>query len=493
MNYLCTRDRKKKVSGMEAIIQGISEDGGLYVPEYFPALPKLQSLMDLSYEELALKILKLYFEEYTEEELKKAVSSAYGEKFHGKHPVEVVKKGEVHFLELFHGPTLAFKDMALTLLPHLLKTALQKKGIQEEVVILTATSGDTGKAALEGFRDVEGIQVVVFYPKTGVSDMQRLQMVTQEGRNTHVLALEGNFDDAQNGVKKIFGDEDFRKELKEKGYVLSSANSINIGRLIPQIVYYVYGYLRMVESGDLRMEEKMNIAVPTGNFGNILAAFYAKNMGLPMEKLLCASNDNNILTEFFLHGTYDTRRNLFLTSSPSMDILVSSNLERFLHEVSGKDEDLVKRHMDSLKAEGLFQWNGALPGDFYAEYADEKDVSQCIEKVYKEERYLMDPHTAVAYSVSEKYRKTTGDLKPLLLASTASPFKFPHKVLTSLGAPVSEDLFENIEALAMLLDGEVPTEISDLKIKPILHKRVTSLDAMAEVLLDALSGGEMND
>ena len=471
---------------MEAIIKGIAEDGGLFVPEAFPALPKLEDIRNLTYKELAKLILGLYFDDYPEEDLEEAVNGAYGDKFGNREPVRLVDKGGVNFLELFHGPTLAFKDMALTILPYLMRSALGSKGVEEEVVVLAATSGDTGKAALEGFRDVPGVNVVVFYPEGGVSQLQRLQMITQKGENTHVLAIEGNFDDAQKGVKDIFGDLDYNKELKEEGYVLSSANSINIGRLIPQVVYYVYAYLDLLRKGRMEVGQEVNIVVPTGNFGNILAAYYAKMMGLPVDRLICSSNDNKVLTDFFETGTYDRRRDLLLTSSPSMDILVSSNLERFLFHISGNDHQAVREMMEDLSREGYFKWSDFSREEIYGEFADEDEVSSAIRDLYESEGYVMDPHTAVAYRVYKKYLKETGDSKPAIIASTASPFKFPEKVISSMGEEVPQDLFTGIGIVAKSMDVEIPSQVSELESLPVLHGDVCRKDEMKEMILKLL-------
>ncbi|HZH94036.1 MAG TPA: threonine synthase, partial [Tissierellaceae bacterium] len=476
MRYYSTRNKDNVVSSMEAIIKGIAEDGGLFVPEAFPALPKLEDIRNLTYKELAKLILGLYFDDYPEEDLEEAVNGAYGDKFGNREPVRLVDKGGVNFLELFHGPTLAFKDMALTILPYLMRSALLSKGVEEEVVVLAATSGDTGKAALEGFRDVPGVNVVVFYPEGGVSQLQRLQMITQKGENTHVLAIEGNFDDAQKGVKDIFGDLDYNKELKEEGYVLSSANSINIGRLIPQVVYYVYAYLDLLRKGRIEVGQEVNIVVPTGNFGNILAAYYAKMMGLPVDRLICSSNDNKVLTDFFETGTYDRRRDLLLTSSPSMDILVSSNLERFLFHISGNDHQAVREMMEDLSREGYFKWSDFSREEIYGEFADEDEVSSAIRDLYESEGYVMDPHTAVAYRVYKKYLKETGDSKPAIIASTASPFKFPEKVISSMGEEVPQDLFTGIGIVAKSMDVEIPSQVSELESLPVLHGDVCRKD-----------------
>jgi len=486
MRYYSTRNKDNVVSSMEAIIKGIAEDGGLFVPEAFPALPKLEDIRNLTYKELAKLILGLYFDDYPEEDLEEAVNGAYGDKFGNREPVRLVDKGGVNFLELFHGPTLAFKDMALTILPYLMRSALLSKGVEEEVVVLAATSGDTGKAALEGFRDVPGVNVVVFYPEGGVSQLQRLQMITQKGENTHVLAIKGNFDDAQKGVKDIFGDLDYNKELKEEGYVLSSANSINIGRLIPQVVYYVYAYLDLLRKGRIEVGQEVNIVVPTGNFGNILAAYYAKMMGLPIDRLICSSNDNKVLTDFFETGTYDRRRDLLLTSSPSMDILVSSNLERFLFHISGNDHQAVREMMEDLSREGYFKWSDFSREEIYGEFADEDEVSSAIRDLYESEGYVMDPHTAVAYRVYKKYLKETGDSKPAIIASTASPFKFPEKVISSMGEEVPQDLFTGIGIVAKSMDVEIPSQVSELESLPVLHGDVCRKDEMKEMILKLL-------
>ena len=486
MRYYSTRNQDNSVFSMEAIIKGIAEDGGLFVPESFPALPKLEDMKVLTYKELAKLILGMYFDDYPEDDLDEAVNGAYGDKFGNREPVRLVEKGGVNFLELFHGPTLAFKDMALTILPYLMRFALHNKGIEEEVVVLAATSGDTGKAALEGFRDVPGVNVLVFYPKGGVSQLQRLQMITQRGENTHVLAIEGNFDDAQKGVKDIFGDQEYNNELKKEGYVLSSANSINIGRLIPQVVYYVYGYLELLRDGRIEAGQEINIVVPTGNFGNILAAYYAKMMGLPIDRLICSSNDNKVLTDFFETGTYDRRRDLLLTSSPSMDILVSSNLERFLFHISGNDHEAVRMMMEGLTREGYFTWSDFSKEEIYGEFATEEEVASSIRDLYDKEGYVMDPHTAVAYSVYRKYLKETGDSKPTIVASTASPFKFPEKVISSMGKDVPQDLFTGIGMVAKAMDVEIPIQVRELETLPVLHGNVCKKEEMRDMILKLL-------
>ena len=486
MRYYSTRNRKNIVTSKEAIIKGIAEDGGLFVPEYFPKLPPIGELINYSYKELASEILSLYFTDYSKEQLDKAVNGAYDEKFRGEIPLGIKSIGDAHFLELFHGPSLAFKDMALTILPQLLKFALEDMKVDKDVLVLTATSGDTGKAALEGFKDIDGLNIIVFYPQGGVSPIQRLQMITQRGKNTFVAGIKGNFDHAQSGLKDIFSDVDYNDLLSKKGFILSSANSINIGRLIAQIVYYVYGYLDLVRKGKLGKDEKINVVVPTGNFGNILAAYYAKEMGLPIGKLICGSNDNKVLTDFFETGLYDRQRDLLLTSSPSMDILVSSNLERFLFHISGQDQDLTKGKMEQLKRQGRYQWDDLTDETIYADYSDEAEVSYWIKEIYEKENYIMDPHTGVAYGVYRKYLEESGDNSPTIIASTASPYKFHNKVLTSIGLDVAKDEFQGLEMLAKLMDEELPKQIEELKELPQIHNHLINKDQMKDIILDFL-------
>lgn len=489
MKYHSTRDKSKSLTGGEAIIKGISEDGGLFVPESFPVLPGLETMLEMSYQEIAQIILGMYLTDFTSDEIKQAVEQAYDSKFEMDEIVPVTVKGDSAFLELFHGPTFAFKDMALTILPFLLKTALKKSGIQKEIVILVATSGDTGKAALEGFKNVPGIKVIVFFPEDGVSPIQRKQMLTQEGDNTYVVRLNGNFDDAQNGVKRMFSDEDFNQMLSEDGFVLSSANSINIGRLIPQIIYYVYGYLKLINDEVIKNGDFVNVAVPTGNFGNILAAYYAKEMGLPIAKLICASNDNRILTDFFQSGSYDRRRNLMTTSSPSMDILISSNLERFIYHTSGEDEQLIREKMDELTSKGVYQYQPE--GDIiYSDMATEEDISYWINQLYEKEDYVMDPHTAVAYCAYKKYCDKTEDHKVTMIASTASPYKFSDKVLKSIGVKSTEkDEFKKLDQISEMLRTAVPGKLAELESLPIKHDTLCDPTKMKEVTLELLKGG----
>lgn len=485
MRYFSTRDKNNIVSSKEAVIKGISEEGGLFVPETFPSLPSLEELIDLSYKEVAYKILSLYFTDYTEEELWKAVNGAYDEKFRKESVIEIKSTKKAHFLELFHGPTLAFKDMALTILPYLLKAAVRTRNIDKKIVILTATSGDTGKAALEGFKDIEGINVIVFYPDGGVSPIQRLQMVTQRGNNTFVSAIKGNFDDAQSGVKEVFSDVDFNGFLEKQGYILSSANSINIGRLIPQITYYVYGYIELLRRKVISKGEKINIVVPTGNFGNILAAYYGKRMGLPVNRLICASNNNKVLADFFNTGIYDKERDLILTSSPSMDILVSSNLERFLFHISGNDENITREKMTELRERGKYYWDD-FKENIYGNFTDEGETSYWIKRVYEGEDYIIDPHTAVAYGVYMKYLEEEKDETKTLIASTASPFKFHKKVLTSIGKGITGKDFRDLEGLAKVSNTKVPKHLAELEVLPEIHNTLCQKDEMRDVILKYL-------
>lgn len=474
MKYKSTRSIGNEIFSSEAIIKGISDDGGLYVPFEIPKLDEtLTNMMNMNYNELAYVIMSKFFTDFDEQELKNCIKEAYNSKFDSPIVAPLVEKQGVHFLELYHGPTLAFKDMALSILPHLLKASINKQKVDKEIVILTATSGDTGKAALEGFANVEGIKIAVFFPQDGVSEIQKLQMLTQEGSNTFVASIKGNFDDAQTGVKTIFNDRTFASELEAKGYMLSSANSINIGRLIPQVVYYFYGYISLLKNKKINEGEKINVVVPTGNFGNILAAYYAKLMGLPINKLICASNENNVLYDFFREGVYDRRRELKLTTSPSMDILISSNLERLLYEVYGGNEKLVKELMEALSKQGIYKVNKEIKDkleSFYGGYADHSEVPAAIKKVYDASKYVMDTHTAVAYAVYEKYKAETGDDTKTIIASTASPFKFSASVSEALGIEVSgmED-FEIIEKLSELTGLEVPKAIRELKNKKVVH------------------------
>ncbi|MBR6303913.1 MAG: threonine synthase, partial [Lachnospiraceae bacterium] len=434
--YSSTRGHGGKVTASQAILKGLAEDGGLFVPDKIPALDKsLKELSEMSYQEVAYEVMKLFLTDFTEGELKTCINRAYDSKFDTEVIAPLAYAEGVYYLELFHGATIAFKDMALSILPHLMITSARKNNIKNEIVILTATSGDTGKAALAGFADVEGTRIIVFYPKNGVSPIQEKQMVTQKGKNTLVVGIKGNFDDAQTGVKKMFGDKELEKELAGKGFQFSSANSINIGRLVPQIVYYVYAYAQLLKEDKIKDGEAINVVVPTGNFGNILAAFYAKNMGLPVAKLICASNTNKVLYDFFESGDYDRNREFHLTTSPSMDILISSNLERLIYRIAGNDPERNSALMADLSSKGIYSiTDEERKGlkDFYGGFSDEKETAEEIARVYKACGYVMDTHTAVASSVYHKYEEKTGDKTVTVIASTASPFKFTRSVMNAI-------------------------------------------------------------
>jgi len=489
--YQSTRGDKKGVLSTEAIIKGIAGDGGLFVPETIPQINKdLYKLKSTDYKKLAFLIMKEFLTDYRQDELKDCINKAYDNKFNTQIVAPLNKKMGAYFLELYHGPTLAFKDMALSILPHLLKKASRKLNINQEIVILTATSGDTGKAALQGFANVEGTKIIVFFPCKGVSKIQERQMLTQEGANTYVIGLKGNFDDAQSGVKEIFEDPAFNKKIKEKNYIFSSANSINIGRLIPQIVYYFYAYLNMLVGDEIKNDEKINIAVPTGNFGDILAAYYAKEMGLPVNKLICASNENKVLADFFKTGVYDKRRELIVTISPSMDILVSSNLERLLWMISEKDTRQVKELMNSLKEKGYYRIDSETKEklkDFYGGFAPQEESRRCIKEIFEKSKYLIDPHTAVAYAVYKKYVKETGDKTKTIIVATASPFKFTKSVMESIDNRYEKsDDFELIEKMSDLTQVSIPSGIRDIEKKPIRHKMVCKKEEMRTKIAEIL-------
>jgi threonine synthase len=489
--YQSTRGDKKRVLSAEAIIKGIADDGGLFVPETIPRLNKdLYKLKSTDYKELAFLIMKKFFTDYHQDELKDCINKAYDNKFDTEIIAPLSKKMGVYFLELYHGPTLAFKDMALSILPHLLKKAAQKLNLSQEIVILTATSGDTGKAALQGFANVEGTKIIVFFPYKGVSKIQERQMLTQEGANTYVIGIKGNFDDAQRGVKEIFEDTAFNKKIGEKNHIFSSANSINIGRLIPQIVYYFYAYLNMLGEGEIKTGEKINIVVPTGNFGDILAAYYAKEMGLPVNKLICASNENKVLADFFETGVYDKRRKLVMTISPSMDILISSNLERLLWAVSERESQKVKELMNSLRDKGFYQINSEMKKklkDFYGGFTPQEESRRCIKEIFEESKYLIDPHTAVAYTVYKKYIKETGDKTKTVIVATASSFKFTKSVMESIDSRYKKfDDFELIEKMSDLAQIPIPPGIRDIEKKPIWHKMVCEKEEMRAKITEIL-------
>ncbi|MDO5707340.1 MAG: threonine synthase [Andreesenia angusta] len=491
LKYISTRGGKE-LNSIEAIVKGISENGGLYIPTEIPRIDKeIYELKDYDYRELAKYIIGKFFPDFTEEELKNCVEGAYDSKFNDEKIVPIVSKDNANFLELYHGATLAFKDMALSILPYFITTSLKKLNQKEKLVILTATSGDTGKAALEGFKDVEGTEIIVFYPESGVSQIQERQMITQEGNNTHVVGIEGNFDDAQNGVKEAFNNESFKKELKEKGYLLSSANSINIGRLVPQVVYYVYGYINLLKEGRIQEGEKINIVVPTGNFGNILAGYYAKLMGIPIDKLITASNENNVLYDFFSTGIYDRNRELKLTISPSMDILISSNLERLLYKICGDNPNKVKELMGELSEKGRYEIDSEIRenlNDFYGNFSTEEEIEYTIKEVYEKYDYVIDTHTAVAYNVYQKYLKDTGDDKKTLIASTASPFKFTRSVAKALGINVEGKTdFELVYELSDKTGLEIPKNIYKIEDKKIIHKNKCKKDEMKDIIRELLN------
>ena len=483
MKFRSTRGLEKEIASAKAIINGISKDGGLYVPDEFPKVyDELKKNTNIKYEDLAFKVINEYFTDIDDAELMGAINDAYN----GRFDVKVEK----NFLELYHGPTCAFKDAALLFLPQIMKRAKKICNVKEDITILTATSGDTGKAALEGFAKVDGFKVVVYYPKNGVSPIQERQMVSQEGDNVKVIGIKGNFDDAQTGVKEIFGDQDFRAGLVDKGYVLSSANSINIGRLVPQIVYYFYGYFNLVNQGVVKLDNPINVVVPTGNFGNILAGYYAKQMGLPIDKFICASNENKVLTDFFETGVYDKKRELVLTESPSMDIHVSSNLERLLYEACGRDSEVVSDLMNQLNTKGVYEVNDKVKEFikvFYGNYATTEEVYAAIKEVYEKENYVMDTHTAVAYVVKEKYIKETKDNKPALVVSTASPFKFPRSICNALDIDVENiNDFEVLKKLSESTNNVIPKNLASLENAEILHNEVWDKSQMRDALLSFL-------
>ncbi len=489
--YRSTRGSAVRVSASQAILKGLSEDGGLFVPERIPKLDKeLKELARMDYRQVAYEVMKLYLTDFTEGELKDCIDRAYDDKFDRPEIAPVVEADGVWYLELFHGATIAFKDMALSILPHLMTTSARKNNVKNEIVILTATSGDTGKAALAGFADVEGTKIIVFYPKDGVSPIQEKQMVTQKGNNTLVVGIHGNFDDAQTGVKKLFADRELAEEMERKGYQFSSANSINIGRLVPQICYYVYSYATLLREGKIAEGEGMNVVVPTGNFGNILAAFYAKNMGLPIEKLICASNDNKVLYDFFRTGTYDRNREFVLTSSPSMDILISSNLERLIYRIAGEDAGKNQELMAALNSRGTYEITEQMREglkDFYGNYATEQETAEEINRLYRTCGYVIDTHTAVASAVYRKYQEETGDRTKTVIASTASPFKFTRSVMKAIDEKYDAmGDFALVDELSALAKVEVPKAIEEIRTAPTVHDRQCDVDGMKDVVKDFL-------
>ncbi len=489
--YKSTRDAEKTVTASQAILKGLADDGGLFVPVSIPKLPvSLGELKEMTYQEIAYTVMKEFLTDFTEEELKSCIAKAYDSKFDTEEIAPLAKVEDAYYLELFHGATIAFKDMALSILPHLLTTSAKKNQVKNEIVILTATSGDTGKAALAGFADVEGTKIIVFYPKNGVSRVQELQMVTQKGDNTSVVAIHGNFDNAQSGVKSMFENKELEKELNEAGYQFSSANSINIGRLVPQVVYYVYAYAKLLQNEEIAEDEEINVVVPTGNFGNILAAYYAKNMGIPIAKLICASNENKVLYDFFQTGTYDRNREFVLTTSPSMDILISSNLERLIYKISGEDARKDTDLMTELKTKGSYAITGEMKAnlaDFAAGYATEEQVAKTIHDIYEDTGYVMDTHTAVAATVYKAYREDSKDDRKTVIASTASPYKFAGSVMSAIDPKYKgQDDFKLIEELQKVSGTELPNAIKEIMNAEIRHNTECDVDQMEQTVKNIL-------
>ncbi len=486
--YTSTRNSDEKATASQAILKGLAGDGGLFVPDSLPKLDvDMDTLSKMSYQETAYEVMKLFLTDFTEEELKHCINSAYDSKFDTEEIAPLVDADGAYYLELFHGATIAFKDMALSILPYLMTTAAKKNHVKNEIVILTATSGDTGKAALAGFADVPGTKIIVFYPKNGVSPIQEKQMVTQKGANTHVVGIHGNFDQAQTGVKKMFSDKELAELMDKAGYQFSSANSINIGRLVPQIVYYVYAYAKLYENGAIAKDEKINIVVPTGNFGNILAAFYAKNLGLPIAKLICASNENKVLFDFFSTGTYDRNREFVLTSSPSMDILISSNLERLIYRIAGNDAEKNAEFMRALTEEGRYMITDEMRAqlaDFYGNYTTEEETAEVIRDLYEKTGYVIDTHTAVATGVYHKYVKETGDNTKTVIASTASPFKFTRSVMDAIDKEKYDSMtdFELVDELSKIANVTVPQAIEDIRSAEVLHKTECDVEDMPKTV-----------
>ena len=489
--YRSTRGNEESVSASKAILEGLASDGGLFVPQALPSFDKtLDEFAQMDYRQTAYEVMKLLLTDFTEEELRYCIDKAYDGKFDTEAIAPLAEVKNVWYLELFHGPTIAFKDMALSILPYLMTTAAKKNQIKNEIVILTATSGDTGKAALEGFRDVDGTKIVVFYPSEGVSDIQKLQMITQEGKNVFVSGIEGNFDDAQTGVKTIFTSKETADKLAENGMMFSSANSINWGRLAPQIIYYVSTYAQLVADGEIELGDKINIVVPTGNFGNILAGYYAKHMGVPVNKLICASNANNVLTDFIKTGIYDRNRPFHTTISPSMDILISSNLERLLYHLSGCDDAQIREWFGSLSKTGRYEVTDevkkAIADEFYAGCCDDEQTKACIKEIYDEYSYTCDTHTAVAVKVYKDYAAATGDKTKTVIASTASPYKFSGSVLAAIGKDTNADEFGLVDELAEVSKIPVPASLAALKDKEVRFTKVIDKADMKDYIYSAL-------
>lgn len=484
--YHSTRNSEETATASEAILKGLTSDGGLFVPDSIPKLNvSLEDLTQMSYQEIAYAVMKEFLTDFTEEELKTCINNAYDSKFDTEEIAVTKKVDGAYYLELFHGATIAFKDMALSILPHLLVTSARKNNVKNEIVILTATSGDTGKAALAGFADVPGTKIIVFYPKSGVSPIQEKQMVTQKGDNTYVIGIKGNFDDAQTGVKKMFSNKELAKVMNDNGFQFSSANSINIGRLVPQVVYYVKAYADLLKQGALKAGEPMNVVVPTGNFGNILASYYAKQMGIPIGKFVCASNKNKVLFDFFETGKYDRNREFYVTTSPSMDILISSNLERMIYRIAGNDAKQCAKFMAALTKDGEYVITDAMKAElseFFGAFGSEEETAVKIKEVYDKEGYVMDTHTAVAAVVYDKYKAATGDDKtPTVIASTASPYKFTRSVMDAIDpAYDAEDDFELVDELNKVSKTAIPKAIEEIRTAPVLHDTVCETAAMED-------------
>jgi threonine synthase len=496
MFYNSTRNSSVKVNSAEAITQGISVEGGLFVPESIPqlSLDEIKTIGDMKYADRAAYVFAKYLTDFTDAEIHYCTDNAYSTaNFETESIAEIAHLFDgTYMLELWHGPTCAFKDMALQILPYFLTTSAKKIKLDKKIVILVATSGDTGKAALEGFKDVEGTSILVFYPEDGVSPMQKRQMKTQEGSNVGVCAIKGNFDDCQNGVKAIFTNDDVKKALDDKGMMFSSANSINWGRLVPQIVYYVSAYAELVKDGEVELGDKINIVVPTGNFGNILAAYYAKHMGVPVNKLICASNINNVLTDFINTGIYDRNRQFYATVSPSMDILISSNLERLLYLMTGKNDALIRDWFGKLATEGRYEVNddvkAKLKEEFSAGFCDDGQTKATIHSIYEKYSYTCDTHTAVAVKVYKDYKETTGDSTKTVIASTASPYKFSAAVLEALEGKTSDiDEYDKVDKIAELSDIPVPSALADLRNKPERFNDVIDKADQKDYVLRTLS------
>ena len=484
--YHSTRNSEETATASEAILKGLTSDGGLFVPDSIPKLNvSLEDLTQMSYQEIAYAVMKEFLTDFTEEELKTCINNAYDSKFDTEEIAVTQKVDGAYYLELFHGATIAFKDMALSILPHLLVTSARKNNVKNEIVILTATSGDTGKAALAGFADVPGTKIIVFYPKSGVSPIQEKQMVTQKGDNTYVIGIKGNFDDAQTGVKKMFSNKELAKVMNDNGFQFSSANSINIGRLVPQVVYYVKAYADLLKQGALKTGEPMNVVVPTGNFGNILASYYAKQMGIPIGKFVCASNKNKVLFDFFETGKYDRNREFYVTTSPSMDILISSNLERMIYRIAGNDAKQCAKFMAALTKDGEYVITDAMKAElseFFGAFGSEEETAVKIKEVYDKEGYVMDTHTAVAAVAYDKYKAATGDDKtPTVIASTASPYKFTRSVMDAIDpAYDAEDDFELVDELNKVSKTAIPKAIEEIRTAPVLHDTVCETAAMED-------------